>query len=89
MPGTELLLFAFLVESFTEYAFGQFLAVKPYLKYIALLLGVVVAVAYKIDIIAGIAGLTSPIPWIGSVLSGLIIGRGSNYLNDLVSFIKR
>lgn len=88
MNAIELLLLAFIVESFVEYAFN-FQIIQPVKKYIALVLGVIVAICYKIDILSSFGALQTPIPYVGSVISGLIIGRGSNYLNDIVSFIKK
>lgn len=88
MNITTLVILAALVEGFTEYVFGFADRVKPYLKYIALVLGVGATLAYNIDILRDLAGLTSPIPYVGQIISGLIIGRGSNYLNDFVSAIR-
>lgn len=83
--GAGVLLLASLVEGFTEYAFGSIAKAQPFLKYIALVLGVMVAIAYKVDILAAGFGLTSFSPIVGWVVSGLILGRGSNYVNDLVT----
>ena len=52
------------------------------LRYLAALVGVALAFAYRADILA-MAGLTPALPWIGYLITGLIIGRGSNYINDL------
>ena len=84
---SAVLLLAFLVESFTEYLFGQIEKVKPYLKYIALVVGVGAAVAYKIDIL-GTFGVVAPFPWIAWIVSGLIMGRGSNFVNDIISALR-
>jgi hypothetical protein len=37
--------------------------------------------------VAGLAmaGLVSPWPWVGNVVTGLIIGRGANFVHDLAS----
>lgn len=85
--GVAVLLLATLVEGFTEYLFSDQPKAQPYLKYIALGLGVGVSLAYGVDILAGL-GLVSPVPFVGQVISGLIIGRGSNYVNDFVSSLK-
>lgn len=86
--GVSVLLLATLVEGFTEYLFGEVQSAKPYLRYIALALGVGVSLAYGIDIL-GILGLVSPFPLVGQIISGLILGRGSNYVNDIMtSFTK-
>jgi hypothetical protein len=53
---------------------------------ISILIGVFVAVAYGVDIFA-LVGLNSFIPYFGSVLTGILISRGSNYVCDLVKSI--
>lgn len=76
------------VEGTVEYIFSDSAAAKPYLKYIALAVGVGVSLAYNLDILAAL-GIVSPIPFVGAVISGLIIGRGSNYLNDFVTSFQK
>jgi len=81
-----LLLLATLVESFSEYVFGKIEKMKPFIMYIALLLGVGAALAYKVDILAMFNLHANS--YVGYVISGLIIGRGSNYLNDIISALR-
>lgn len=92
---------AFLCESLVEYLLGtpmsKFEALKPWtwlLMYVAAGVGVFFALYWKIDLIAVIAngiGQTSgdfsawPVSPVGQVLSGLVIGRGSNFLHDFLS----
>jgi hypothetical protein len=55
----------------------------PALRYAALGFGVILAVAYQADLLA-LVGLVSPwSPYVGYILTGLIIGRGSNFIHDL------
>lgn len=49
----------------------------------SLILGIVVAVAYKIDLPAYF-NLKSNVPYIGCVLTGILLSRGSNYIFDLL-----
>lgn len=81
------LLLATFVEGTVEYFLSDVARLKPYLKYVALVLGVLVALGYKIDIF-GAVGLISPVPFLGAIISGIIIGRGSNYANDLISRLR-
>ena len=81
---------AFLTESMVEYLFGQavdhFEALSKWrwaLMYVAALAGVGLAFYYKLDLLA-LIGQLEPSP-VGYLLSGLIIGRGANYLHDFVS----
>lgn len=79
---------AFFVEGLIEYLFAKEDGGKqPALRYVALLVGVALATAYKVDILA-MVGLTTTIPIIGYIVSGIIIGRGSNYVNDVTSMLR-
>lgn len=44
-------------------------------------IGILVAVAYNLDIPA-VLGIAARVPFIGNILTGVIIARGSNYLFD-------
>ena len=50
----------------------------------SLILGITVAVAYKLDLPAHF-NLTSKIPYFGCVLTGILLSRGSNYVSDLLT----
>lgn len=76
-----LLALAFLVESTTEYIFGPFLD-KTYIRYVALAVGVAVCVLFGIDALKEFFGLAANLPFVGSVATGLIIGRGASFLHD-------
>lgn len=82
-------LLAFFVEGLVEYLFGKESGgSQPALKYVALAMGVGLAIAYNVDILA-MVGMTSFVPLIGNIVSGIIIGRGSNYVNDFVSKLRK
>ena len=49
-------------------------------------IGVFCAVSYRIDLFR-LFGLNSDIPYVGSILTGVLISRGSNYLFDLIKQI--
>lgn len=50
---------------------------------LGIVLGIVVAIGYNADLFA-LFGLTSTIPLLGCVLTGVLLSRGSNYIFDLV-----
>ena len=50
---------------------------------IPIVLGSIVAVVYSLDIYAEL-GITTAIPYVGQILTGFAVGRGSNYLYDLI-----
>lgn len=87
---------AFLVETLVEAIFGipmdKVPKLQPYkwcLMYIAMICGVLLVFFYKVDLIALlqaiIPGETLIITPVGMLLTGLAIGRGSNYLHQFVS----
>ena len=83
-----IILLATLIEGTITYLFGESETPRPALKYVSLALGILVAVAYKIDIPA-MVGLVSAYAIVGYIMSGLVIGRGANYINDIFALIKK
>lgn len=49
---------------------------------IAVLFGIAISFAYCLDIPA-IVGIESPVNYVGNILTGVLISRGSNYIHDL------
>ena len=83
------LLLAFLTESSVEYVLGtpmdKIPALKPHkwlLMYAGLLVGVGLCFFFELDLVAPLYGDVS---WVGQLLTGLAVGRGSNYVHDLYS----
>ncbi|MCZ7568957.1 MAG: hypothetical protein M5U01_10275 [Ardenticatenaceae bacterium] len=72
---------AVVVEALVEY-FGTPVP-SEYKPYLAAVVGVGLCVAYDADLLA-LLGFAATVPYLGSILTGLLIARGSNYLNDLV-----
>lgn len=52
----------------------------------SLVLGIVIALAYSLDLLA-LCGLESNIPFIGQVLTGILLSRGANYIADLIKLL--
>lgn len=84
------LLLATLVEAGTEYLFGTPFDKIPQLKdhkwtlmYAALVVGILVTVYYQLDLVSLLVKGEPSL--VGEILTGTVIGRGSNYLNDLWS----
>jgi|SRR5689334_2952687 len=81
-----ILMLAVLCEALVEYA-GTPIP-QRWKPYAAALVGVIVALLYGVDVFALVAsqfGQSARIPYVGEVLSGILLGRGSNYINDLIS----
>lgn len=81
---------AFIAESFVEYLFGQAVdhapALAPYrwlLLYVALAAGVGMCWWYQADLLSII--LEQQPTTLGVVLTGLIVGRGANFVHQFVS----
>ena len=54
------------------------------LRYVAALLGVALCVLYQVDLLVYF-DLVSPWPWVGYIITGLLIGRGSNFIHDFAT----
>ena len=51
------------------------------LRYVSVLIGVALCIVYQVDLLAYF-GLASPWPWVGWLITGILIGRGSNFIHD-------
>ena len=86
---TVILMLAVVVEALVEYGKSIALAAKGSWKAAVLQLGAVVAgvglcLTADADLFEVIE-LRFAVPWIGKVLTGILISRGANYLSDFVS----
>lgn len=82
------LLLATFVEGLVNYLVGKGDTPRSWVKYLALCMGILVCILFRVDIFA-LAGLVGVHPYVGYVATGLVIGRGSNYINDFVSVFTR
>lgn len=82
---SKMIMTAILVEGIITY-FNEFFVSgnAPWQMILSLALGIIIAIAYKLDL-PKYLGLQSDISYVGSVLTGILISRGSNYLYDLIS----
>ena len=84
---SKLITICILVESMVTYINSFFVVGEPHYQMIlSLVFGIFIAVAYKIDLLK-LADIESEMPYIGSILTGILISRGSNYVYDLMSKI--
>lgn len=80
---TALLFFAILIEGFVEYI-KLSIQKKMCAEIIgAMVCGIGIAFAYHLDLFSAV-GITTDVPYISNVLTGLILARGSNYVFDLI-----
>lgn len=88
MEFSQLIIIAILVEAIWENLKMIYNKKKLNLNRIgSLVLGMMICVVFRIDIFP-IVGLSATIPFIGSILTGIIVSRGANFVNDLFSKLK-
>lgn len=84
-----ILFLATFVEGMIQYFAGESTgATRYWLRYVSLIAGVCLAIAYKINI-PELVGISSQVLFVDYIVSGVIVGRGSNYINDLVSHFRK
>lgn len=87
MEFFSILVMAIVVESVVDIIKDVFVnKTVMWQKIVSIVLGVVVAIGFGVDLFA-MFGLTSTIPYLGTVLSGLLMSRGANYINDILAKI--
>lgn len=83
-PLAQVLFFAALNEAIIEYLFGSVQVVRPYLPLLSLAVAILLSFGYQLNAISAILGIQSQTPFFDYLLSGFIISRGSNFVNDFV-----
>ena len=82
---SKMIMVAILIEGIVTYFNEFFISGNiPWQMICSLILGIITSVSYKLDLPKHL-GLKSTIPYIGSILTGILISRGSNYLYDLIN----
>lgn len=80
----EIVAFSILIESLITYYKEIFTEGNvPWEIVVSLILGEIVAIAYNLDLPAYF-NLNSKIPYVGCILTGILISRGSNYVFDII-----
>lgn len=82
-PMAVIFAFSTLNESMIEYLFGSVKQLRPYLPLIALATASLLTFTYQINIFALLLGVESSNPFLDFLLSGFVISRGSNFINDI------
>lgn len=84
----EIISFAVLTESIITYFKGFFISGDfSFSMLFSIVLGILIAVAYKLDLPEYLDLKFSSIPYVGNVLTGILISRGSNYIYDILKVI--
>lgn len=84
---SKMVMAAVLVEGIITY-FNEFFVSgdAPWQMILSLVLGTVVAIAYKFDL-PKYLNIESNVPYVGCILTGILISRGANYIYDLLTKI--
>jgi len=84
----SLTLMAIIVEGLITYLKTFFVNGKPqWQMLVGIGLGVTVALVYNVDVFA-LLGIVSTVPFVGAILTGILISRGSNYIFDLINTLQ-
>ena len=79
-----IILFAILVEGTVEYIKLSFQKQMCAEIIGAFIFSLIITIGYKLDFFEAWLGLAPIIPYLGNVLTALVISRGSNYVFDLI-----
>lgn len=82
-----LIVFAILVEAIINMTLGEVPTPKWVKISASIVLGIAVCVVWKVGII-GLLGIEGGIPVFDYVVTGIVISRGSNIVNDILTRIK-
>lgn len=84
-----LVTFAMLIEAIITYI-NQFFVNENFCweMFLSIILGIFVAIAYNLDL-PSYFNLNSKIPYVGCILTGILLSRGSNYIFDLIDKITK
>lgn len=86
MELTSFIFMAFFVEGLVEFV-KQIVDADKNVKYtyiLSIVLGIAVCCIFNLNLLS-LLDINTSVPFAGNIVSGFIISRGSNYLNDLVS----
>ncbi len=81
---SKMMMVCVVLEGIITYINNFFVLGEPHYQMIlSLILGIFIAVAYKMDLLK-LASIESEIPYVGCVLTGIFFARGSNYVHDIL-----
>lgn len=80
MEIAQIAIVAILIEALTEVV-KEFVP-KIHARYLSLFFALVMTIAYRVDLLKQL-GFDCPLPYLGIVLTGLLVSRGSQFLHDL------
>lgn len=88
MDFMQLIIVAILVEAIWENIKMVYQEGKLSISMIgSLVISIIICVIANVDIFP-VVGVSMSIPFIGSILTGIVVSRGANFVNDLFSKLK-
>ena len=88
MDFMQLIIVAILVEAIWENIKMVYQGGKLLISRIgSLVISIIICVIANVDIFP-VVGISMSIPFIGSILTGIVVSRGANFVNDLFSKLK-
>lgn len=88
MDFMQLVIVAILVEAIWENIKMVYQEGKLSISRIgSLVISIIICVIANVDIFP-VVGVSMSIPFIGSILTGIVVSRGANFVNDLFSKLK-
>ncbi|MGD9405538.1 MAG: hypothetical protein PVH95_10355 [Anaerolineae bacterium] len=96
---TSILVLATVAEALVEHLFAPLIGARDddeitppsrwdwrplVMRYTSVFLSVLLTITYRADLLL-LLNLSPPWPWVGWVITGLLIGRGSNFIHDFAS----
>lgn len=88
MDFMQLVIVAILVEAIWENIKMVYQEGKLSISRIgSLVISIIICVIANVDIFP-VVGVSMSIPFIGSILTGIVVSRGANFVNDLFSNLK-
>lgn len=92
LPIAIILFFAAQVEAIVEYFIAPFFAKDVdfhalSLRWISAVVGIVVAFFAGLNMYA-VLGITLQFPIFGIIMTGIVISRGANYVNDVITWFR-
>lgn len=81
---TSVILGALIIESTCETLKLLFIEKQfNLIQFGSLVFGVVFSIAYNLDLVS-LVGLSSTIPYVGCVITGILLSRGSGFIHDFL-----
>ena len=91
MEFSKVIFIAIVIETITELFKTWFPRLKEkewVLRVATIVLGIIVCVAYGVDLLADI-GISGNIPYLGCILTGILVAGGSNIIYDIINKIRK